>query len=197
MLRDMRDTLSTFRKSIAARSLTVATVLLLLGGCAGLEERACDQREIENKGVKPVTTYRLTRLPPGQAEPRNLPAGSVPLVSTYRLTIKPGFTKPCSAAVLHKDVVIQRGPGDDLTLNEIREFYAEDGTLITSNAQDVTAQIKQSGNYVATTPLPIPKKAPPGKYRIVSRLMYERHGSGRPSIQIARGEAFLYIIPRE
>lgn len=193
----MRDCISTFRTSIAVRILAAATVLLLLGGCAGLDERACDAREAENRGVKPVTTYRLAALPPGQTEPRNLPAGSVPMVSTYKLSFKPGFTKPCSDTVLYKDVVIQRGPGDDLVLNEIREFYAEDGTLITSNAQDVTAQIRQSGNYVATTPLPIPKKAPPGKYRIVSRLMYERHGSGRPSIQIARGEAFLYITPRE
>lgn len=193
----MRDSLYTLRNSIVVRSIVLATVLLVLGGCAGLEERACDQREIENKGVKPVTTYRLAALPPGQAEPRNLPAGSVPLVSTYKLSFRPGFTKPCSGTVLYKDVVIQRGPGEDIVLNEIREFYAEDGTLITNNAQDITAQIKQSGNYVATTPLPIPKKAPPGKYRIVSRLMFERHGSGRPAIQIARGEAFLYIIPRE
>lgn len=191
----MRDCISTFRNAIAVRSVIPVALLLLLAGCAGLEERACEQREIENKGVKPVTTYRLTTPPPGQAEPKNLPAGSVPLVSTYKLSFRPGFTKPCSGTVLYKDVVIQRGPGNDLVLNEIREFYADDGTLITRVAQDVTAQIKQSGNYVATTPFPVPKIAPPGKYRIVSQLMYERHG--RPAIQIARGEGFLYIIPRE
>lgn len=192
----MRDYTFVLRNATAVRSI-ILVALLLLAGCAGLEERACEQREIENRNVKPITTYRLAAPPPGQAQPRNLPAGSVPLVSTYKLSFRPGFTKPCSGTVLYKDVVIQRGPGDDLVLNEIREFYAEDGTLITSNSQDVTAQIKQSGYYAATTPLPIPKKAPPGKYRIVSRLMYERHGSGRPAIQIARGEAALYIVPRE
>jgi len=189
----MKDCVSAPRKSIAARSLVLGTVLLFLAGCAGLDERACEQREIENRGVKPVTTYRLVE--PQAA--KNLPAGSVPLVSTYKLSFKPGFTQPCSDTVLYKDVVIQRSGGDDTVLNEIREFYAEDGTLITSNTQDVTGQIRQSGSYVATTPLPIPRKAPPGKYRIVSRLMFEKHGSGRPAVQIARGEGFLYITPRE
>jgi hypothetical protein len=162
-----------------------------------VEERRCEQHEAAMKGVKPVTAYRRVESPPGQPEPRTLPAGSVPLVTTYKLLFKPGFTKPCTSVTLHKDVAIQRGPGEDTILSEIREFYAEDGTLITSSTQDVSRQIQRSGTYVATTPLPIPKAAPPGKYRIVSRLTYERRNGGRPAIEIARGEGYFYIIPRE
>ena len=178
-------------------SLILLLATLLLGGCAGLEQRSCDAHEERNRGVKPVTTYSALDAAAGQPASRNLPAGSVPIVTVYKLSFKPGFTKPCTTLTMHKDVVIQRGAADDTVLNEIREFYAEDGSLIASSTQDVTAQIRNSGHYNATTPLPIPKAAPPGKYKIVSRLMYERRANSRPAVQIARNEGFFYIIPLE
>ncbi|MDH4134546.1 MAG: hypothetical protein OEV31_07125, partial [Gammaproteobacteria bacterium] len=85
----------------------------------------------------------------------------------------------------------------DIILTEIREFYAEDGSMITTSSQDITDQVKHSGNYVATTPLPIPKAAPPGKYRIVSKLVFDRRGKGRSPVPIARSEGFFFIVPRE
>jgi len=179
------------------RIFLLGAVLLTLTGCAALDERACDAHEERMRGVKPVTVYRAVNPKPGQSAPKALPAGSTPIVSTYTLSFKPGFTKPCTSLDLVKDVVIQRGPDRSLVLNEIREFYAEDGTLIASNAQDISAQVTVSGVYVATTPLPIPKAAPPGKYRIVSKLMYERRGFSRPALQLARAEGYFYIIPRD
>jgi hypothetical protein len=177
------------------RSILLATAMALLGGCASMEQASCDRHEQSTRGVKPVTTYRLIPPKPGQAAPRALPSGSVPLVPTYTQTFKPGFTKPCTSLTLYKDVVIQRSDDADVNLSEVREFYAEDGTLITSSTQDLSDQIKRSGTYVATTPLPVPKSAPPGKYKIVSKLLYERRGSGRSPLLVARTEGFFYIIP--
>jgi hypothetical protein len=167
----------------------------LLGGCAGMEERSCEMHEAQTRGSKPVTTYTLTEPKPGETAPRALPVGSVPMVPTYKILFKPGYTKPCTTLTLHKDVVILRSDEASVLLNEVREFYAEDGTLIATSTQDIGAQVKRSGSYVASTPLPIPKTAPPGKYKIVSKLLFERRGDRRPAVQIARAEGFFYIIP--
>ena len=173
--------------------LTVSVALL--SGCAGLDEFSCDRHEHSHRGFKPVTTYTAAEPKPNAAAPYTLPAGSSPQVSTYKLTFRPGFTKPCATITLHKDMVIQRSDEAQLVLNEVREFYAEDGTLIATASQDVSTQIKKSGAYIAVTPLPIPKSAPPGKYKIVSKLLYERRGDRRPAALIARAEEFFYIIP--
>jgi hypothetical protein len=175
----------------------VVMLTALLGGCAGLEERSCEMHEAETRGTKPVTTYTLTEPKPGEPAPRALPVGSVPMTPTYKLSFIPGFTKPCTTLTLHKDVVILRSDETSVLLNEIREFYAEDGTLIATSTQDISSQVKRSGTYVATTPLPIPKTAPPGKYKIVSKLLFERRGDHRPPVTLARAEGYFYIIPQE
>ena len=167
----------------------------LLGGCASLDNFSCDMHEQSARGIKPVTTYTPAEPRPNAAAPYTLPAGSAAQVSTYKLTFRPGFTKPCTTITLHKDVVIQRSDEAQVVLNEVREFYAEDGTLIASATQDVSTQVKKSGTYVAVTPLPIPKSAPPGKYKIVSKLLFERRGDRRPAALVARAEGFFYIIP--
>lgn len=169
----------------------------LLAGCATLDEFGCDMHENKTRGVKPVTTYKIQAPKTDQITYRSLPAGSLPQVRTYKMTFKPGYTKPCSTLILHKDVVVLRSEDKDLTLTEIREFYAEDGTLITSNAQDITEQVLKSGAYIATTPLPIPKTAPPGKYKIVSRLQAEKRGDRKPPASIIRAEGYFYIVPRQ
>ncbi len=172
-----------------------AVFVALLGGCAGMSNFSCDMHEQSTRDAKPVTTYTLAEPRPNTAASYALPAGSTVLVSTYKLTFRPGFTKPCTTITLHKDVVIQRSDDAQVVLNEIREFYAEDGTLIASAIQDVSAQVKKSGAYIAITPLPIPKSAPPGKYKIVSKLLFERRGVRRPATLVARVEGFFYIVP--
>lgn len=179
------------------RPLWQKSLLLLLAplaGCATSSDLGCDMHESRVRDTKPVTTYQAVKLKPGQAAPRVLPAGSLPQAPTYTLTFKPGFTKPCTTITLHKDVVILKSEDNDLVLNEIREFYAEDGTLITTSTQNISDQVRHSGVYVATTPLPIPRNAPPGKYKIVSKLETQRRGDRRPT-PVARAEGFFYIIP--
>lgn len=173
----------------------ITVLMVLLYGCASVDNFGCDVHEQNARNTKPITTYRPAPARPNAAPVYSLPAGSVPQVTTYKLTFRPGFTKPCTTVTLHKEVVIQRSDEAQVVLNEIREFYAEDGTLITSATQDVTTQVSKSGSYTATTPLPIPKIAPPGKYKIVSKLMFERRGERKPASLVARAEGFFYIIP--
>ncbi len=178
--------------TIRYTALCVVLLTASLGGCASMEQFSCDLHETQARGTKPVTTYTLTS---DKTAPRALPAGSIAQAPTYKLIFKPGYTKPCTTLSLHKDVVIQRSDEANVILNEIREFYAEDGTLIATSAQNISEQVKISGAYIATTPLPIPKSAPPGKYKIVSKLLFERRGDRRAPVQIARVEGYFYIIP--
>jgi hypothetical protein len=184
---------------IALHRMTLPAILLtaLLGGCASMGDFSCDMHETQSRGTKPVTTYSLADTKSGEAAFRQLPASSIAQVPTYKIRFKPGFTKPCATVTLLKDVAILRSDETTVMLNEIREFYAEDGTLIATSTQDISEQVKKSGNYIATTPLPIPKSAPPGKYKIVNKLMYERRGDRRAPVQIARAEGFFYIIPSQ
>jgi len=186
----MKDTVFNRPAALCAIFLTA-----LLGGCANMDQFGCDTHESQTRGTKPVTTYALAGPKTGDIASRALPSGSIAQAPTYKLSFKPGFTKPCTNLTLHKNVVIQRSDETTVILNEIREFYAEDGTLITTSTQDISDQVKKSGTYTATTVLPIPKSAPPGKYKIVCKLLYERRGDRRAPVQIARAEGFFYIIP--
>lgn len=186
----MKDKI-TIRRS----ALCVIVLTALLGGCASMDQFSCDMHEKQTRGSKPVTAYTLIDPKSDQTALRPLPAGSIAQVPTYKIRFMPGFTKPCTTLTLHKDVVIQRSDEANVMLNEIREFYAEDGTLIATSTQDISEQVKKSGTYTATTLLPIPKSAPPGKYKIVSKLLFERRGDRRAPVPIARAEGFFYIIP--
>ncbi len=171
--------------------------LLAVSGCATTLEQDCARHEQEIRETKPVTTYRFVEPKPNQRALRTLPAGSTAQVSTYRLSFRPTYTTTCHTITLRKSVVIQRSIDNDVVLTEIREFYADDGSLITTSSENITDQVRRSGNYLATTPLPVPKAAPPGKYRIVNKLMFDRRGKGRAPVPIARGEGFFFIVPRE
>ena len=179
------------------RFSTLSIALLAAGGCATTQEQDCARHEQEVRETKPATIYRIVEPKPNQPAWRTLPSGSTAQVSTYKLSFRPPYTTTCHTIALHKDVVIQRSSDADVILTEIREFYADDGSLITTSSEDITDQVKRSGNYVATTPLPIPKAAPPGKYRIVNKLVFDRRGKGRAPVPIARGEGYFYIVPRE
>ena len=185
------------KHDVTIRCTTLCAVMLisLLGGCAGTGQRNCDMPESQARATKPVTTYAPAGSRAGETAPRALPSGSIAQAPTYKISFRPGFTKPCTILTLHKNVVILRSDEANVILNEIREFYAEDGTLIATSTQDISEQVRKSGAYIATTPLPIPKSAPPGKYKIVNKLLFERRGDRRAPVQIARAEGFFYIIP--
>lgn len=188
----MKEIISIRRSALPAILLTA-----FVSGCASLNDFSCDMHETQLRGSKPVTTYTLIDTKSGEATLKSLPAGSIAQVPTYQISFKPGFTKPCTTLTLHKNVVIQRSDEAAVSLNEIREFYAEDGTLITTSTQDISGQVKRSGTYIATTPLPIPKSAPPGKYKIVNKLLFVKRGDRRAPVQIARTEGYFYIIPTQ
>jgi hypothetical protein len=122
--------MNIMKLTVTRRHSALFVLLLsgLLGGCAGLSNFSCDMHESSTRGVKPVTTYTLTASPQDSSTSQALPAGSVTQVPVYKITFKPGFTKPCTTLVLHKDVIIRRSGEPGLILNEIREFYAENGT---------------------------------------------------------------------
>ncbi len=96
-------------------------------------------------------------------------------VSSYRWTADSVQLTPCSLLGIKKELTLQREAKPQGVLKEVREFYAQDGTLIVRNSEDVTKQLTRSGQYAGRVTLPIPGTAPPGHYRIVSRLMLE-HG---------------------
>lgn len=166
----------------------------LLAGCSGLQTLTCDMHETRTRGVKPFTQYKFQEPKPGDTAARSLPAGSTVQAPTYKMQFKPRYGTPCTTLIVQKDVVLLRSPDKDVVLTEIREVFAEDGTLITTHTQDISEQVLKSGAYVATTPLPIPKAAPDGKYRVVSKLQQERRDR-KPALPIARAEGYFYILP--
>jgi hypothetical protein len=81
-------------------------------------------------------------------------------------------------------------------LEEVREFYTDPGTLITTKTESVGDQFQVSGYYAAELPLPIPQKAPPGKYRIVSKLIMKTKNKSK-GIVLARANATFQVVSRK
>jgi len=175
---------------------------LALAGCAVLDRFGdeCSRYESRTKSARYNTLYKPAPKPAdAKADPRAkperpLPKGVVAQVTVYKMAFDGDKIKPCSDLSIRKEIVLQRTAQPDLVLREIREFYARDGTLIATNAEDISEQLAASGVYQAVTPLPIPRSAPPGKYRIVSRLMVETKTMKKP-IQLAKVEGVFHVVP--
>ncbi len=182
-------------------AIAVGTALAL-GGCATLDMFGdeCSRYESRSKSARYNTLYKpapkpADAKPDARARPeRPLPKGVAAQVAVYKMAFDGDKIKPCSDLSIRKEIVLQRTAQTDLVLREIREFYAQDGTLIATNAEDISEQIAASGVYQAVTPLPIPRSAPPGKYRIVSRLMVETKTTKKP-IPLAKVEGVFHVIP--
>ncbi|OGI44750.1 MAG: hypothetical protein A2150_01595 [Candidatus Muproteobacteria bacterium RBG_16_64_11] len=160
--------------------------------CSRYESRANSARY--NTLYLPAPKPADTRLDPRAKPERPLPKGVVAQVAVYKMAFDGDKIKPCSDLSIRKEIVLQRIAQPDLVLREIREFYAQDGTLIATNAEDISTQLATSGVYQAATPLPIPRSAPPGKYRIVSRLLVETGTMKKPA-QLAKVEGVFQVIP--
>lgn len=184
-------------KALRILSLPALLAAGLLAGCSGIQALSCDMHETRTRGVKPFTHYTYVEPKPGEVPARTLPTGYTVQATTYKMQFKPRYSQPCTTLTVQKDVVLLRSAENDIVLTEIREVYAEDGTLITTHTQDVSDQIRKSGTYVATTPLPIPKVAPDGKYRVVSKLLQERRADRKPAVPVARTEGYFYILPQD
>ena len=185
--------------------LTVMSLALLLSACAGFEALdlfgdECSRYESRTKSTRYNTSYKLVSVPADaktdlRIKPsRPLPKGILAQVPVYKMAFDGDKIQPCSDLSIRKEIVLQRGDQPDLIFKEIREFYAQDGTLITTNAEDISDQISANGTYQTVTPLPVPRSAPPGKYRIVSRLTVEIK-TGKKAQQLAKVEGIFYVVP--
>jgi hypothetical protein len=173
----------------------VSAAISLLSGCAGLSDYGCQLQESRSKSADLATHYRLSTPLAAPAGNDQLPKGVPIKVTHYTVRFNVEQIQPCTTLSIIKEVVLQRNADTDILLKETREFYAEDGTLITSLTEDLTSQLARSGEYAAVTPLPIPRSAPAGKYRIVSKLTQERK-SDKKSLLLSAAEAVFSIIPR-
>jgi hypothetical protein len=190
-----------FSKTHGILPLTVIGSALLLNACAGFDVRdlfgdECSRYESRTKSARYNTLYKpASKSPDAGAKPgRPLPKAVLAQVPVYKMSFDGDKIQPCSDLSIRKEIVVLRGESTDLLFKEIREFYAQNGTLITTNAEDISAQLATSGRYQTVTPLPIPRTAPPGKYRIVSRLTVEAK-TGKKVLQLAKVEGVFSVVP--
>lgn len=168
---------------------------VLLSGCAGFPGFGgmnCAQFKEASQDADYATHYRLLE-PETKTLARQLPPlsrGAVAAVRVYEMRVEPYTTRSCNHLKLHKEVHIQRRAGK-WRLEEVREFYTFGGTLIATRTESVGNQLAHSGFYAGSTLLPIPEKAPPGRYRIVSKLVLK---SGGRTTVLARTSASFQVI---
>lgn len=171
---------------------------LLLSGCASFREMTCAQFEENHKEAENITQYRYIE-PDSESAARDfkpLPKGSSAVVRLYKMRVDAPKIAPCNYLTLHKEFYLQRKVKGDLALEEVREFYTSDGALIATKTEALGNQLRTSGYYAGDTFLPIPEKAPPGKYRIVSKLMLKGKSTSRATL-LARTSVDFQVVPRK
>lgn len=170
--------------------------LLLVQGCASLSPESCATFENERR-----TTNYATRYSYSQAESENavkhykpLPSGMLATVRHYRMRVYPGETLTCRHASIEKEIYIQRAPGANLAIEEVREVHAENGALIATKTENIGGQLLKTGYYLARTPFPLPAQTPPGKYRISGRLVLKVKGAD--PVTLMRASDMLTVLAR-
>lgn len=124
-----------------------------------------------------------------------LPAkGVYAIARLYAIEPDMAEARPCSNLTIKKRLFLQRRDDSDFVLSEISEFYAEDGTLITTNSQVITEQIQRTGYYMAHDPLPIPEEAPPGRYQLVIKIVLTKKGR-KTAFLLASTKTEYRILP--
>ncbi|MDH3309301.1 MAG: hypothetical protein OEM48_02995 [Gammaproteobacteria bacterium] len=180
--------------SRSSLSLFLAAILLL-SGCAGIRETSCEQFKELRQEIDYTTQYRLLESDTVARRFKPLPKGAVAVVRQYKMDVNTPEIKPCNHLKIQKEIYLLRKNDKNLVLEEIREFYTDDGILIATKSEFVGDQMLTSGYYAGSTPLPIPEKAPPGKYRIVSKLVMKRKNTTRVTV-LARASASFKVIAR-
>lgn len=176
----------------------LAGLTLLITGCATVRENTCAQFEESRKDRDYSTQYQVSEAD-SEAASRNykkLPRGKTVIVRLYKMRVDPPSIKPCHHLTIHKEIYLQRDIRTRPTLEEVRDFYTDNGKLIASKTESISDQFRTSGYYAGETPLPIPENAPPGKYRIVSKLVMRATGKS-PAIVLARTTASFEVVSRE
>lgn len=178
--------------------IVLASLALLVSGCANWREPSCAQFEQARQETDYATHYRLIE-PDTQAAARNLsplPRGTVAAVHLYEMRVDPYTTKSCNHLKLHKEIHLQHRAGGKLLLEETREFYTINGALIATRTEPIGHQLHRSGFYAGSALLPIPAKAPSGRYRVVSKLILRNADKSKATV-LAKTSASFQVIARE
>lgn len=174
----------------------LAGMWLAISGCATFHEDTCAQFEERRKDTAYDTQYRFSESDSETAahnfKPMPRHAGAV--VRLYKMHVDQPRIKPCHNLTIRKEVYLQRTTGTTMVLEEVREFYTAHGDLIASKTEILSDQLRTSGYYLGDTPLPIPQNAPPGKYRIVSKLVMKTKGKKTRSVMLARTSARFQVL---
>lgn len=176
--------------SVAALALAAGTVIL--GGCAATapRENLCADYDARVRGLRTMATYART----GDAVADAGKSAAPVRVTGFRLSSPESTVRPCAVLVLNKELVLHTKNPAKLPITEVREFYAENGKLITTRSDNLRGQFPAAGQYKGEAAIPIPPGAPAGKYRILVRLTSDGAG-GRKGVNLATAETSFVILP--
>jgi hypothetical protein len=148
-------------------------LFLGIGGCTTLPSTSCDQFDQIRRSTQYDTHYRYSDTDTRLAAKRFAPLRQSGPIDVRWYTLRTNRTQisTCDNLYLTKDLYLLRQKNAQGALVEQHEFYTADGKLITTKREDLTSQLKNTGYYSASVPLPIPKEAPAGTYRVVLKLV--------------------------
>jgi len=178
--------------SVLYRLTVLAAMTALLAACATLVPERCEQFETGRNETNTNTRYTIEAAALGDYS-RTLGNEDMAIVPRYRLKLDTASAQPCSHINIRKELVLLRRDNPDLVFEESREFFAEDGTRIAVKNEALTAQLGRSGRYAAVVPLPIPRNAPLGKYRIASTLTIRTRDNKRTQT-LARSQVMFRVV---
>ena len=172
--------------------------LLLLSGCASFREMTCAEFEKNRHDADYSTQYRFlesdSEAAAGNFKP--LPRGQSANVRLYKMRVATAKIRPCNNLTLYKEIYLQRKTGGNFAIEEVREFYTADGALIATKVEAIGDQLRTSGYYSGDTLLPIPAKAPLGKYRIVSKLVMKNKNKAR-TVMLAKTSVNFQVVAQK
>ncbi len=185
------------RQPVPFAVLAFVTAGLLVAGAPARASFQCTLYKWRTHDARYSTTYRYAADETRAASTTYKPMpkkGVYARVPLYEIASEPGSIAPCKNLAIRKRLFLQRKDDADYVFLEINEFYADDGTLIVTNIQNLTGQLRQTGYYVAADPLSIPEDAPPGQYQLVSKLLLLKKGR-KASFLLASATARYEILP--
>jgi hypothetical protein len=183
------------RRSVPA---ILAGLSLLASGCATIREETCEQFEANRKDTDYSTQYHFSE-PDSEMAAKNfkpLPRGANAVVRLYRIHLDPPKVKPCRHLTIRKEIYLQQSVRLNRTLEEVREIYTSEGTLIAAKTESIGDRLRTSGYYTGETLLPIPENAPLGKYRIVSKLVLKTNKKSK-AIVLAKTSVSFQVLSRQ
>lgn len=166
----------------------LAVQVVVLAGCAhevgngASVDTGCGSQIATRSAYAPVPAASPTEVKLSAARPVR--------VHTYRIIANRYRIRACGSVILRQDVVLARR--GEMVLREVREYYADDGTLIANKSEDVSDQLHASGRYMRSTTLPVPATAPVGRYRVVTKLLVKKPGDSR-FVQLGRAATSFYV----